>query len=363
MKSRYTIATLGSHSALEICRGAKDEGFATVVIAEKGREQTYNRYFKTVDRLGCVDTCLVLPKFADILAPEHQAFLKERHAIFIPHRSFEAYLNFDYEAIENTWQVATFGNKKLLRIEERNAKPNQYDLLKDGGIRYPLHFSNPKDIDRLVIVKVQEKARAYERAFFLVSSPAEYESVSQNMLAEGKIEQSALDSAVIEEFVVGPQVNFHFFYSPLTERLELIGTDTRRQTNLDGVLRLPAMHQTAALEKIALSYEEAGHIATTVLESLLEQVFAMGEAFVSAAKKASDRGIIGPFALQSIIAAGAKKKELIVIDVSPRMPGSPGITATPYTRYLYGQPISMGQRVAQEIRDAIQEDALEKLIT
>ncbi|RTZ82350.1 MAG: 5-formaminoimidazole-4-carboxamide-1-(beta)-D-ribofuranosyl 5'-monophosphate synthetase, partial [SAR324 cluster bacterium] len=34
-----------------------------------------------------------------------------------------------------------------------------------------------------------------------------------------------------------------FFYSTLTGELELMGTDTRRQTNLDGFLRLPYEEQ------------------------------------------------------------------------------------------------------------------------
>ncbi|MBN2518340.1 MAG: DUF1246 domain-containing protein, partial [Candidatus Altiarchaeota archaeon] len=36
-KKNLTIGTLGSHSALDICRGAKDEGFKTLVVCEKGR--------------------------------------------------------------------------------------------------------------------------------------------------------------------------------------------------------------------------------------------------------------------------------------------------------------------------------------
>ena len=35
----HTIAVLGSHSALDVCRGAKDEGFKTLVIVQKGRDK------------------------------------------------------------------------------------------------------------------------------------------------------------------------------------------------------------------------------------------------------------------------------------------------------------------------------------
>ena len=47
--SNFTIAVLGSHSALDVCRGARDEGFKTLVIAEKGRDKTYAKYFKSRD--------------------------------------------------------------------------------------------------------------------------------------------------------------------------------------------------------------------------------------------------------------------------------------------------------------------------
>lgn len=362
ISSPVTIATLGSHSALDICRGAKDLGFQTLVIAERGREKTYARYFRSqADGLGCVDECKVLPKFKDILQPEIQKYLQQRKAIFIPHRSLEAYLNFDYDSLEKKFKVPMFGNRFLLRMEERTARPNQYDYLDAAGIRYPKHFQKPAEIDRLCLVKLSEKTRPHERAFFLAHTPEEYKKISASMVVAGKITREALETAVIEEFVLGAQVNFHFFYSPLLGRLELLGTDTRRQTNLDGLLRLPAVVQQDL--PLVPSYEEAGHYAVTVLESLLEPAFAMGEAFVKATQKLCAPGIIGPFALQSIITAGPPKKELVVIDVSPRMPGSPGMNATPYSEYLYGERLSMGKRVAMEIRQAVEQKKVAKVVT
>lgn len=40
---KLRIGVLGSHSALEIAHGAKQENFETVVICQKGREKTYTR--------------------------------------------------------------------------------------------------------------------------------------------------------------------------------------------------------------------------------------------------------------------------------------------------------------------------------
>ena len=117
------------------------------------------------------------------------------------------------------------------------------------------------------------------------------------------------------------------------------------------------------MQKIVVKYEEAGHIAVTVLESLLEDAFAMGERFVKASQDLMAPGTIGPFGLQTVITPGPPKKEIIVFDISPRMPGSPGIFATPYSGYLFGQPISVGKRVAMEIKYAIEEDKLADVLT
>lgn len=356
-----TIAVLGSHSALDVCRGAKDEGFRTLVFAERGREKTYAQYYATVGNEGCVDECVVLSKFADMLTPEFQKKFGKRNLIFIPNRSFEAYLNFDYERIEKDFTIPMFGNKSLLKIEERSMRPNQYDLLDIAKIRYPKHFASAEEIDRLVLVKVPEKTRAFERAFFLANSAKDFQRKSAELVKSGKITAESLETAVIEEYVAGTHVNFNFFYSPIKKRLELLGTDTRRQTNLDGLLRLPAEFQQDVISYTSVSYEEAGHMAVTVLESLLEPAFKMGEAFVRASQELFAPGIIGPFALQSIVIPGPPKKEIVVVDISPRMPGSPGIMATPYGAYLFGQPLSAGRRVAKEIRDAWEHKQLQKI--
>ena len=358
----HTIAVLGSHSALDVCRGAKDEGFKTLVIAQKGRDKTYAKYYKTQDGLGCVDEVIELDKFIDILKPEIQEELLKRNAIFVPHRSFEVYIN-DYNAIEKKFKVPMFGNRFLLKAEERGVKPNQYDLLDEAKISYPKQFKDPKDIDGLCIVKVLEKERGFERAFFFVESYEEYQVGVTQGLGLGRFTQEQLKSAVIEEFIVGVQVNFNFFYSSINKRVELIGTDTRRQTNIEGLTKLPAMYEQDLMKKVGVKYEEAGHIAVTVLESLLEEAYAIGERFVEASQKLIAPGVIGPFGLQTMITAGPPKKEIIVFDISPRMPGSPGIFATPYSGYLYGKNISMGKRMAMEIKEAIKKGELEKVLT
>lgn len=365
----HTIAVLGSHSALDVCRGAKDLGFKTLVVVQKGRDKTYAKYFKTGPStssgrptVGCVDEVIELDKFSDILKPEIQEQLLKRNCIFIPHRSFEVYIN-DYNAIEKKFKVPMFGNRFLLRYEERTNKPNQYDLLQKAKIRYPKIFSDPSEIDRLVIVKAQQKNVSFERGFFFAASPKEFEVEAKRRIDYGLFSEEGLKAAVIEEFIIGTAVNFNFFYSPVSKRLELVGTDTRRQTNLDGFLRLPAPQQIEALKHMDVTFKEMGHTAITLPESLLEEAYKVGDRFVSVTQKEVKPGVIGPFALQALIRPVFPELEIVVYDVSPRMPGSPGIFATPYSGYLYGENLSMGKRVAMEIREAIEKGKLEKILT
>lgn len=355
------IGVLGGHSALDVCRGAKKHGFKTIAVCQKGREKTYTQYYKTRDGKGIIDDTIVLPKFSQISHELAVKKLQSLNTIFIHNRYFWVYCNF--ADIENKFNVPIYGTRTLLKCEERDIHPNQYDYLRKAKIRIPKLYDDPKKIDRLVIVKTPEAARGYERAFFFASNYDEYKKQSDYLIEKLVITRDALQKAVIEEYIVGAQVNFNFFYSPITEELEIMGTDARRQTNIDGLIRLPANLQTKAMEHIEPKYIETGHFAVTTKESLLEKAYEAGERFVKALKKEHPPGIIGPFALQGAITAGPPQEEFVVFDVSFRIPGSPGTQFTPYTGYLYGDSISYGERIAMEIRKAIDEDRLGEIVT
>lgn len=371
-----TIAVLGSHSALDVCEGAKSEEFRTLVVAQKGREKTYAKYYKTRRRgkreVGIVDETLVLDKFSDIIKKENITYLKKKEAIFVPNRSLSVYIG--NENIEKNFPIPVFGNRSLLKAEERTqnqrnglnqntAERNQYYLLEKAGINVPKKIASPDKINKLSIVKVSEAKRSYERAFFLASTYDNYMQKSQELLNAGKITQTALENARIEEFVIGAQFNFNFFYSPLQKELELLGIDTRKQTNLDGLLRMTADVQLEALKHTHTSVIEIGHIACTIRESFLEQIFEAGERLVEICKKEYAPGIIGPFALQCTITSEEEKENLVVFDVSFRMPGSPGTRFTPYSSYLFRENISFGKRIAIEIKEAEKQKRLGEIIT
>ena len=357
-----TIGVLGGHSGLDVCRGAKKHGFKTLAVCQKGREKTYTKYYKTrEDGRGCIDETIVLDKFADVTRPDIQEILRDKNTIFIHNRYFWVY--FDFEDIENKFNVPIYGTREMVKLEERDVPKNQYYLLEKAGIRFPYIFKKPEDIDRLVIVKVNEAIRGYERAFFYASSYEDYKKKAEELLKKKMITQSALDDAVIEEYVVGAQVNFNYFYSMIDDELEIMGTDTRRQTNLDGLLRLPANEQLEVLKYLKPKMIETGHIAATTKESIIEKIFNLGEKFVATTKKEVPPGIIGPFALQGAIASDRGKEEMVVFDVSMRIPGSPLTRFTPHSGYLYGDSISYGERIAMEIKKAVETDRLEEIVT
>ena len=150
--SDVKIGVLGSHSALEIMDGAKDEDFQTTVFCQKGREGPYQRFSRIADEI------VVLNKFKEMASAKIQKKLRETNTIVVPHRSLTVYLG--YKTIENTFKVPIFGNRKLFQAEERTAKKGQYYLLEKARIKYPKLFKDPKRINRPCIVKVQEKKQA-----------------------------------------------------------------------------------------------------------------------------------------------------------------------------------------------------------
>ena len=349
--SDVRIGVLGSHSALEVMDGAKDEGFQTSVYCQRGREGPYQRFGRIADEV------VVLDKFKDMASARIQKKLRESDTIIIPHRSLTVYLG--YKTIENTFRVPIFGNRKLFQAEERAAKKGQYYLLGKARIKYPKLFKDPKRINKPCIVKVQEKNRPLERAFFTVLSYKDFKEKSEAKIKQGLISRRDLEKASIEELAIGTYMNFNFFHTPISNQVDFIGIERRLQTNIHDYNALPAKQQLDI--DMDLQNIEVGHTPASIRESLLEKVIKMGDKFVAAVKKEYAPGIIGPFSLQSVI---TKDLELIVYDVSLRVPGNPIVaTTSPYTKYQYGNTFGVGRRIAMEIKRAQEEDRLDEIVT
>ena len=175
----------------------------TIVYCQKGRDVPYRRFRRIADEIR------VLDKFSDMLNIQNEMLATQ--TLIVPHRSLVAYLG--YDTIENDFKIPIFGNRTLFRAEERDNTKGQYYLLKKAGIPHPRIFNNYKDIDCPVIVKVQEKTRKLERAFFTANSVVDFEKKSQLLIDQGRITAQDLDKSKIEEFVLGTYMNFNFFYT------------------------------------------------------------------------------------------------------------------------------------------------------
>ena len=354
MAGKYSnpqIATLGSHSALEIADGAKDEDFSTLIYCQEGRQTPYQRFSRIADQIR------VLDRFTEMASDEEQEYMNSTQSIIVPHRSLAVYLG--YDTLEKKLAVPIFGNRFLFRAEERSEERGQYYMLRRAGIRLPRVYEDPQDIDRPCIVKVQEKDRSLERAFFTVSSYQDYTEKSQGAISSGTVDPGDLAGASIEELIIGTYMNFNYFVSPLTGTVDFMGIERRLQTNIMDFNALPAAQQSQI--DIELQNIEVGHTPASVRESLLETVFGMGDKFAAAAKRDFAPGIIGPFSLQSVI---TKDLEIVVYDVSLRVPGNPILaTTTPYTKYQYGHTFGVGRRIAMEIRQAASQDRLADIVT
>lgn len=300
---KLRIGMTASHSALDICDGAIEEGFPTVAYCKEGREKTYAKYFRSERnasgrvRRGMVDKAIVMPSFDGVLDPAMQQRMRDRNVVYIPNRSFTSYCSID--AIENDFHVPMFGSRNMLRMEERTEDQDYYWILDKAGLPYPEKIDDPQDIDCLVIVKLHHAQKKLERGFFTCASYEEYVEKSQTLLKEGIIDQESLDGARIERYVIGPVFNLNFFHSPLADRgesLELLGVDWRFESSLDGHVRLPAPQQmTMPAHQQIPEMTVVGHNTATIRESLLETAFELGEKFIDAAQEHYDPGVIGPF--------------------------------------------------------------------
>ncbi len=370
-RKQIKIGVLASHSALDVCDGAVDEGFRTVAVAQEGRDRTYAHYFKAyrdphgkVIR-GLVDDVIMVKRFKEATGAEVQSKLVERSALFVPNRSFTSYCGMD--AVENEFAVPLVGSRNLLRSEDRGGPRDYYWILEQAGLPIPKKVKRPEDIEKLTIIKLHHKVKKLERGFFTASSFEEYGKKSSQLISQGVIDQESLEEARMEEYVIGPVFNLDFFYSPLEERaarIELIGIDWRFESSLDGHVRLPAEQQLALNDKQRVpEYTVCGHNSATLRESLLENAFELAEKYVRATQRDFAPGIIGPFCLQTCV---DKDLNFFIYDVAPRIGGGTNVHMSvghAYGNALWRGPTSTGRRLAMEVRRAIEQERVEEIVT
>lgn len=366
-----TVGSIASHSALDVFDGAATEGFRTYAVCQRGRERTYSQYFRAYRDVtgtllkGCVDTAHVLESFAQLTDEAEQKKLRDGGVMLVPNRALSSYIPID--DVEDKLALPMMGSRAMLRLEERTERENYYTLLEKADIPSPKAVPEPKAIDGLTIVKLPHAAKRLERGFFTCASFEEYTKKSQSFLAQKTITAEDLAKARMERYVIGPVFNLNFFASPLAPRvesLELLGIDERRESSLDGLVRLPAEQQMNLPPAARVpEYTVVGHGTLTLRESILEEAFRLGERFLDAAREKYAPGVIGPFCLQTCV---DKDGKLTVFDVAVRIGGGTNIHMAlghPYGNTLWRVPMSSGRRLALELRRALDEGRIGELVT
>ena len=339
-----SIATLGSHCSLQVLKGAKDEGLNTILVCEKKRERLYKR-FPFIDELILVDS------FKEVLDQRCQSILEKNNSILIPHGTLIAQMS--SEEIESI-KIPVFGNKWILRWEsDREMKEK---LMKEASLPIPKPVLEPKDINKLVIVKRQGAAGG--KGYFMAANEDDYNTKRKQLIQENIISEN--ETLYIQEYAAGVLAYLQFFYSPLKEELEFFGVDQRHESDIEGLSRIPSQQQLKS-DKVP-SFNVIGNSPLVLRESLLEEVYNMGENFVDAAKRVVSPGMNGPFCIEGVYDENAK---FTSFEFSARIVAGSNIymDGSPYYSLLFNEQMSMGKRIAREVKIAQETNKIDKVTT
>lgn len=325
----YVIATMGSHTALQILHGARQEGMRNIVVCKKGSERAYKSY-------GVADEIILVDDWSEWEKVEQE--LMKRNAIIIPHGSFIAYMGHDRV---KAMKAMYFGTKEILEWESDRGMERKW--LEAADIKMPHVFATPEEITKPVIVKFHGAGGGF--GYFIAKSSEQFYEVKNRKYPEQ-------NDYALQEYIVGVPIYAHYFHSPLTGELEILSFDKRYESNADSIGRIRAEDQLAA--NIFTSYTIVGNIPVVVRESLLPEFFAMGERVVETSKKmCGGKGLFGSFCLECIV---TRKLEIFVFEISARIVAgtNPFIMGSPYSWLKYQEPMSTGRRIAREIKMAIE---------
>ena len=336
------IATVCSHSSLQIFAGAKKEGFKTLGIAIGKPPKFYDAF-----PLAKPDEFFVVDKYDDIVTRAGE--LVAKNVILIPHGSFVEYLGAERFA---EIPLPTFGNRAVLEWESDREKEREW--LTSAGLRMPGIVTNPQAIDKPVMVKYHGAKGG--RGFFIAKDYHDF-----------KLGINHSQDYHIQEYILGTRYYLHYFYSPIKTdgyrlskgTLELMGMDRRDETNIDEMYKLGSQEELKRLN-IYPSFVVTGNLPLVIRESLLPKVFKMGEQVVERSLELFG-GMMGPFCLETIV---NDKLEFICFEISSRIVAGTNVhvSGSPYSDLMM-PGISTGQRIAMEIKEAVGLGKLDEVVS
>ncbi len=322
----HSIATICSHSALQIFDGANREGFQTIGITTEARVDFYSSFAS-----GSPDEFLVVQNWQEVLDHSVQERLLDQNAILVPHGSFVAYVGAE-NILDMT--VPFFGNKRTLMWEADREKERIW--LKKAGINVPREFKTPHEIKTLSLVKFPGAKGGKD--YFLVRSPQEfYDRIGKN------------EEYTIQEYIKGNRYYPHYFYSPIKNRLEILGIDRRDEANVDESYRFPVREKTFVV---------VGNKPLVARESILPKFYEMGVNLVATSRELFNEGIFGPFCIESVV---KDDLDIVAFEISGRIVAGTNLypNGSPYSCYYFDKPVSTGRRIAMEIKWAEKKNRID----
>jgi len=344
-QNKIAIGTLGSHSSLNIFKGAKEEGFRTVCICKEKDAIMYQKY-------PLVDELIIISDFTEVLREKLQERLRKLNVVLVPHGSFTAYLS--TEELTDSLMVPMFGNRQLLHWEAN--RKSQEEWLRQAGLRLPATFKSPEDIDRLIIAKLPGAKGG--RGYFLANSPESFHRKFDEMVKRGLMSKDDLEKVHLQEYALGVNVYPSYFSSIIKDDVELLAMDRRYESAVDSIGKIPASEQLEI--DINPTYTVVGNFPIVLRESLLPEIMRMGDNVHKKARELAPPGIIGPFCLETVITDDLK---IFTFEISARIVAGTnvGIGTSPYAYLRFGENMYMGRRIAVELKEAIKQNRLNEV--
>ncbi|MBD5654796.1 MAG: formate--phosphoribosylaminoimidazolecarboxamide ligase, partial [Candidatus Eremiobacteraeota bacterium] len=225
----------------------------------------------------------------------------------------------------------------------------QRQWLTRANLIVPRQFKTGAEIDRPVIVKLYGAQGG--KGYLFVRDAHDFE------LRAGQL---ARQNYILQEYIIGVPAYIHYFYSPLTGKLEIMSMDRRYETNVDSLGRIPAAAQEHM--NIEPSYVVVGNSPLVLRESMLAEAYRMGEDVVRVSQEiCGPKGLFGAFCIETIITSDA---QFYVMEISARIVAgtNPFIDGSPYSYLNYSEPMSTGRRIAREIKNALLSNNLHAVL-
>ena len=341
--SKITIATLCSHSSLQIFHGARKMGFKTIGMVTKNNQRIYDAF-----PLAKPDKFITYSDYDDM--SERAGELQDDNVVLIPHGSFVEYMG--AKKFED-FEVPSYGNRGVLSWESDRALQRQW--ITSSGAPMPRLITDAREIKEPVMVKYHGAKGG--RGFFIAKDYPDFKMGIDNT-----------QPYTIQEYCLGTRYYLHFFYDPLKTdgyriahggSLELLSIDRRDESNIDEMYKLGSI-EDAKRHGLYPSFVVTGNTPVVIRESLLPKAFEMAENIVNKSYELFG-GMWGPFCLETVV---NDKLEFRVFEISTRIVAgtNPFINGSPYAEMIY-PGMSTGARMAMEIKDAIEKDRLKELMS